>query len=130
MVRRQRMESDESTESGLPQREADAANGLDQFRGAGCVELSAQIADVDIDHVRIDVRMLAPDVIEDGVAREHMASVAGEVFQQGELTCRQLDLLAATVDLPGGDVDLEVADPDELVRLDPAHDGAKPGHEL
>src|SRR5688572_29132043 len=64
-VRRRRIGREASTVSGLPQGEADAAHRMDQAWRATFLELPAEIPDVDVDHVRVDIRVLAPDGAED-----------------------------------------------------------------
>src|SRR6185437_13874212 len=72
-------------------------------------DLAPQVADVDVDHPGLDGVFVTPDRVEDLLAAEHLAGVAGEEGQQVELGVRQLDLLPAAVDAALVDVDQQVA---------------------
>src|SRR3954449_11231433 len=69
---------------GLPQRAADETDGVDQWR-AVLVQLLAQVAHVGLDHVRVALEVVAPDVVEDLGLREDEPRVLHEVAQQVEL---------------------------------------------
>ena len=71
-------------------------------------DLAAQPAHVDVDHVGLRVEVIAPDVLEQHRARDHLAGVAHEVGEQGELPRLQGDLAARAAHHPGEQVDLEV----------------------
>lgn len=67
--------------SGCAAREAvaDAADGLDGVAdGGGAFELGAQVADVDVDGAGVAVVLIAPDALEQFVARESAAGVRHE----------------------------------------------------
>ena len=66
------------------------AHGLDRRRPVGERELAAQVADVDLDDVRARVVVVAPDAVEDLLARQHLAGVAHEVREQVELLRREV----------------------------------------
>ena len=72
---------------------AEAADGLDR-RPVG-PELPADLGDVDIDRPRLAGEVGAPDVLEEGVAGEDDAGVAGERREQVELAGAQLELAVA-----------------------------------
>ena len=57
-------------------------------------ELAAQVADVDVDHVGARVEVVAPDVVEQLLAAEHLAGVQHEDLGQRELARGQVDLRA------------------------------------
>ena len=54
-------------------------------------ELPAQVADVDVDHVGAGVVVVAPDVREQLLAAQHLAGVAHQDLEHGELARGQVD---------------------------------------
>src|SRR4051812_12353388 len=78
-----------------------AADGVQQPRLAAGLELAAQVGDEDLDRVRRREGVIAPDLVEQALARDHDALVAHEVLQQLELTLRELDRAVAAQDLVG-----------------------------
>src|SRR5450755_4244126 len=79
---------------------ANAADGVDQRLAAG-VDLLAQVADVQLDDVRLAAEVVVPDPVEDLGLGQHAARVAHQEAEQLELGSRQLDELAAPAHLPG-----------------------------
>src|SRR5919197_1707405 len=71
---------------------ADAPDGDDR---RGVAELPAELADVDVDGARIAGEGVAPDALEQLVARQDEAAVVEELPEQVELLRRELDLLVA-----------------------------------
>src|SRR4029079_19346989 len=77
-------ESATSSRFFLPQHEAHAAYGLNQFDGGVGVHLPAEPRDVHVDHVverRGSVRFL-PDVASERTARHHLPLVPEQIFEQ------------------------------------------------
>src|SRR5207248_3123090 len=72
------------------------------------LDLAPKVADVDVDDARLDRILVAPDCVQDLLAAEHLARVAGQVGEEVELGVRQVDLAAAAEDAPLVDVDHEV----------------------
>src|SRR5262249_46093298 len=72
---------------------AHAADGVDHRLAAG-VDLLAQVADVQLDHVRLAAEVVVPDPVEDLGLGQHPARVAHEETQQLELRGGELDQLA------------------------------------
>src|SRR5205823_988181 len=71
---------------------AHAAHGEDQLRlGGVALELLPQMAHVHVDRARIAVVGAAPERLEQRLATEDAARVAGQRAQQLELDVRQLD---------------------------------------
>jgi hypothetical protein len=70
---------------------SEATHGLDQRDVAGAVELFSQVADVSLDHARVAVEVVAPDVIEDLCLAHDPAGVDQQVAQQVELGGREID---------------------------------------
>src|SRR5262249_58954771 len=79
---------------------AHAADGVDHRLAAG-VDLLAQVADVQLDHVRLAAEVVVPDPVEDLGLGPHPARVAHEEPQQLELGRGELDQLAVPAYLPG-----------------------------
>ena len=77
---------------------------------AAGLELAAQLADEDVDHVGVDGEVVAPDELEQPLAAEHDAGVAGEGLQQVELPPGELDRLAVDRGAAAGRVDRERPD--------------------
>ena len=74
------------------------------------LELAPQVGDEDVDRVGRRHRVVAPDLVEQALARDHQALVAHQVLEQLELAVGQLDLARAAPHLAGIGVELEVAD--------------------
>src|SRR5919199_5600332 len=89
---------------------AHPADSSDQWPGEAAVDLIAQIVNVDLDHVRRGLAVVAPDVLGDLVLAEHPPGVAHQVGEQVELFGGQLDRLAAAGRLVAGQVEHQVAD--------------------
>ena len=70
---------------------ADAPDRDDRRRVA---ELAPQLAHVDVDRARVARERVAPDPLEQLVARQHEAAVVEQLPEQVELLRRELDLLA------------------------------------
>src|SRR3954468_2858591 len=102
---RQRMAMWSSTEH-VPR----AADRVQQPRLAAGLELAAQVGDEDLDRVRRRERVVAPDLFQQPLARDHDALVAHEVLEQLELALGQLDGAVAAHDLVRVRVQREVGD--------------------
>lgn len=106
--------------SGRPAREAvaDAADGLDGVADGRVVfELGAQVADVDVDGAGVAVVLVAPDALEQFVAREGAAGVRDEELQELVLLGRQGDGLVVKPCLIQGEVEPQAADGQALFSL-------------
>src|SRR4051794_509459 len=64
---------------------AAAANGLDRGSSERCVDLAAEVPDVDLDDVGREAVHAVPDVEQQLFAGDHPALAMGEVGEQGEL---------------------------------------------
>src|SRR5579864_1207444 len=60
---------------------ARAADGLDQSGALASLELVAEVLDAHINEVRVSEKIEAPPLLEDLLAREHLARVAHEELQ-------------------------------------------------
>src|SRR4051812_44396452 len=103
-ARRQRMGRRLSTED-----VARAADRVQQARLAAGLELAAHVGDEDLDGVRLREGVVAPDLVEQALARDDDALVAHEVLEQLELALGELDVALAAAHLVGVGVELEVA---------------------
>src|ERR1700690_858925 len=74
-------------------------------------ELAAQIGDEDLDRVGRREGVVAPDLVEQALARDHDALVAQQVLEQLELALGQLDLALAARDLVRIRVEAEIGGP-------------------
>src|SRR5204862_5880072 len=112
---------------------ADAPNSHDRGRLA---ELPPQLADVHVDRAGVAREGVAPDPLEQLIAREHEAAVVEQLPKQVELLRRELDLLVADLDLAAAGVDGQVAVRDGrarnllAIRRRAAEDRLHPRHEL
>jgi D-alanyl-D-alanine carboxypeptidase/D-alanyl-D-alanine-endopeptidase (penicillin-binding protein 4) len=106
---------------------------VQQPRVARGLGLAAQVADVDLERVGRRAEVVAPDAVEDHLARQHLTGVVHEQLEQQELGARQLDPPRAAVDLVGARVELEVREAQDLAVLLPpgaAQQGAQPREQL
>src|SRR5262249_30770649 len=71
--------------SAPPERVPDAAHRLDQPRLAVRLGLAAEVADVDVERVRRQAEVVAPDALEDERASQDLARVPQEQLEQVEL---------------------------------------------
>src|SRR5919106_5555548 len=88
-----------------------AADRMEEPRLAIGFELPSQVGDEDLDRVRDRERVVAPDLVEQLLARDHEALVAHQVLEQLELALREIDLALAARDLVGVRVEHQVGDP-------------------
>src|SRR4051794_25596466 len=87
-----------------------AADGVQHARLAPGLELAAQVGDEDLDRVRRRERVVAPDLLEEALARHDDALVAHEVLEQLELALGELDRAIAARDLVRVRVQRQVRD--------------------
>src|SRR5258706_13716017 len=94
----------------VPQPIADAA---DRFNGRSRerpVDLVAQVADVDVDDVRIALEREVPDVLEQLPARERLSRMLHQVLEERELLRCQIDATVAASDRVLGRIEGQVTD--------------------
>src|SRR4051794_35399010 len=89
---------------------ARAADRMKEPRLATGFELPPQVGHEHLDRVRDRERVVAPDLVEQLLARDDEPLVAHEVLEQLELALGQLDLALAARDLVRVGVEREVAD--------------------
>src|SRR3954467_6988056 len=84
------------------------ADRVQQPRLAAALELAPEVRDEDLDRVRGRERVVAPDLLEQALARHDDALVAHQVLEQLELALGELDGAVAAMDLVGVGVQREV----------------------
>jgi len=78
-------------------------HGVQDAGLCGRLELAPQVADEDVDDVRLDIGRVAPHEVEELVAGEHLPGMTGEGLQQLELPESQAEIAArARGDVPPG----------------------------
>src|SRR5713226_6113618 len=109
-----------------------AANCLDQTRPAAQLELVAQVLDAHVDQVRIAEVIEAPDILQDLLAREHLAWMPQEELEQLVFARGQLQQIAVATGfaLARHHLDILKAQDFDLARLGPTQQGAHARHEL
>ena len=85
------------------------ADAPDRHDRAGVAELAPQLANVDVDGPRVAREGVAPDPLEQLVARQHEAAMVEELPEQVELLGGELHLLAGDGHLTAARVDGELA---------------------
>src|SRR3954451_22723253 len=90
---------------------SDAPHGHDRRRVA---ELAPHLSHVDVDGARVTGERVAPDALEQLVARQDEAAVVEQLPEEIELLRRELDLLVADLHLSTARIDDEVAVLDRL----------------
>src|SRR4051794_41367850 len=104
-ARRQRIEMRSSTKY-----VSRAADRVQEPRLAAGLELAPEVGHEHLDGVRRGERVVAPDLLEQPLARHHDALVAHQVLEQLELPLGQLDDTLAARDLVRVRVEREVGD--------------------
>ena len=87
---------------------ADAPDGLDH--GGVVTQLLADVADMYVDGAGFAIELIAPDAVQQEVAREHLAAAEHQQLQQLELLQSQRQLLAIAECFIIADVDGQAAD--------------------
>src|SRR5205807_477028 len=83
----------------------------------GVAELLPQVADVHLDVVLVAEEGVAPHLVEDALARQHLVGVGCEIQEQVELARRQLERAFPRAHLARGGVDAEIAGTDDACQL-------------
>src|SRR5580658_9443548 len=111
-----------------------AADGLEVARIFGIgFDFFADAADVDVDGTRGDEAGITPDGVEEVIAAEDAAGMAGEVVEEAEFSGGGSGESAAHAELHGAGVDLDVFKGDGRRRggaLEAAEDGLDAGEQL
>ena len=97
---------------------AHAAHGVQQAWLAAGLGLAAQIAHVDAQRVRARAEVIAPHVLEDDRAGEHLLGVAQEQLEQQELGAREVQRALPAPGLVGEPVQAQVLEAQRLLLVD------------
>src|ERR1700722_8294951 len=89
---------------------AGSSDRVQQARLALGLQLAAQVRDEHLDRVRRGERVIAPDLVQQPLPRDHDALVAHQVLQQLELALGQIDRALAAQHLMRVRVQRQVAD--------------------
>src|SRR5215211_2708212 len=113
----------------------DVACAADRMKEPGLAtgfQLPPQVGHEHLDRVRDRERVVAPDLVEQLLARDHQPLVAHQVLEQLELALGQLDRALAAMDLVRVGVEGEVADAQRghPARRSPAQQRAQPREQL
>src|SRR3954453_5069985 len=127
MASRHRIGIDSSTEH-VPR----PADRVQQPRLATGLQLAAPVRDEHLDGVRRREGVVAPDLLEEALARDDDALVAHDVLEQLELALGQLDRALAALDLVRVGVQRQVGDDERRAapRRPAAQQRAQPGEQL
>jgi hypothetical protein len=89
---------------------------VDQPRLAAELGLAPEVADVDVERVRGEPEVVAPDPIEDQRTGKDLPGVEQEQLEQRELRARELDPVAAAAHLARPGVEFQVGEAERLTR--------------
>src|SRR5205814_1629632 len=81
------------------------------------LELPPQVADVDVERIRFGAEVVAPHLVEDHVAAEHLALIREQQLEQLVLGAGELDLAAAAAAGHRVAVDDQIAEPQLAAAL-------------
>jgi hypothetical protein len=81
------------------------------------VDFRPQTRDMHVDHVRLRIEMIIPDVFEQHLARHRLTGIPHEVLEQAEFTRLQIELFAAALHGARQQIHLEIADGELGLRL-------------
>src|SRR5215203_6783539 len=113
----------------------DVACAADRMKEPGLAtgfQLPPQVGHEHLDRVRDRERVVAPDLVEQLLARDHEPLVAHQVLEQLELALREVDRAIAAGDLVGVGVEHQVADPQRrhAARRPASEESAEAGEQL
>ena len=95
---------------------ADAAHGVQQARLLADLGLASQVAHVHAERVGARAEVVAPDVLEDRRAGEHLTRMAHEHLEQQELGPRELEHALAAPRLVRAQVEAQILERERLTR--------------
>jgi hypothetical protein len=114
--------------------ESNTAHRVNQLRSLIGIDLPPQAGDVHVDDVveRCGTGGLSPDVSRQALARDHLALMSQQVFEQLELTRGELHRMSAAQDLARNQIQLQIrgGQPGELRGAPAPDECANPRHEL
>ena len=102
---------------GCAQAVARAPHRVEQGAVEALVDLLAQPADVNVDHVGLRVEVIVPDVLEQHRSGDDVTGIAHQVFEKPELARQYVDRLVAALHRSRQQIELEIGDPQLRRRL-------------
>src|SRR5687768_3401778 len=83
---------------------------MDQFRKRLRIDLAAESCDMDVNDIveRGSARCFLPDIPREGIAHHNLAFVTHQIFQQLELSSRQLYHSAAASHSSSHDIEIQI----------------------
>src|ERR1039458_3521956 len=103
-----------SGSSWLSQHVTDPPDRVDVARLVALLGLATEVADVDGERVGAGVEVVPPHPLEDQVAGQHLARVPEEQLEEIEFDPGQRELAGASACLARAEVELEVAETEDL----------------
>src|SRR5262249_39101254 len=79
----------------LIEHESESAHRPDEYGLEVPIDPGSQAIDVDVDQVRLSFEPIAPDVVQNHSARDHLSAVAKQILEDRELFAGELDSLRA-----------------------------------
>src|SRR5438874_6148495 len=95
------------------QRVTCAAHCLDEPPSTTRLQLVAQVFDAHVDQVRVAHKVKPPDLLEDLLAREHLARMPQEQFQQLVLAGGEVQRFTVATGFPFGRHDLHILEAED-----------------
>src|SRR5207302_4363956 len=86
------------------------SDGVDHLRQPAFFELATQPADMDVDHIRLRVVMITPNLLEQHGPRDDPAGVPHQIFKQAVFAGQEFDRPAGAAYLASQQIDLQIAD--------------------
>src|SRR6202453_2922 len=89
-----------------------AANRIEQRRIEIAIDLGAQARHVHVDHIGLRIEVIVPHMFEEHGARDHLAGVLHQKFEQPEFARLQDDFLGPARDFVRQPVEHQIRDPE------------------
>src|SRR5262249_52382486 len=110
-----------------PHAKPDSAHRMDERVGLPAVDFSAESPDIDVDDVGGGIKVNVPYVLQQHCARDDLAFIAHQTFEDLVFSRQQIDGAAAAARCARHEVELEIADSKYSLLH---HGGAAPGERL
>src|SRR3990167_10970425 len=92
------------------QRVSRTAHGVQERLIEILVDLGPETGNMHVDHVRLRIEMIFPDILQQHGSRDDLARMLHQIFEQAEFARLEVDLLPFPHDLAGEEVNFEVTD--------------------
>src|SRR5690606_31518654 len=70
------------------------------------VDLGPEARNMDVDHIRLRIEMIFPDILEQHGPGDHLPRMFHQIFEEPEFARLKVDFLALARNFPGEEVDL------------------------